>query len=674
MAVLQNGSLRAEIDESARLVFLGDVRTGGKNLIGEPVPLYRLNLHTGTDLEDTVLPEAQRVYVSGEGETSVIRLCGCSTPCGDADIRLTMRVTLRGDSLYFDAELENGSGSTVSELYYPCVGAVRSLGGGRMDLLWPEQLGVRYTDIGAYLKGMTGRESLRTLCATYPGPLSMSCMVLTDDESCLSFRHEDPLLHVSSLRAVGTPSGCVALEEDKLCFVRPGERFVFPRTVLRLYRGSWREAMDEYAAYAATWRKQVRQQDWMRRMNGYFLVIGKQQYGTEMWPYADLPGLYDLACANGCDVLGLFGWYHTGHDNNYPDLDVSPGMGGREGLEAGIRRVHEKGGHVTLYYQGHLMDINSRWYREKGRELEGRTLYGNPYYEFYPKACRSDFARSFSKRVFSTVCPSCTQWHDLMAERLDWLASFGADGALYDQIGGMKPSPCFNEAHPHMNQNPALSYTQGRLRLLEKIRQQAEKHEGFAFMSEHFTDAYSQFLDGMHGIGSAPSPRRAADACGPRQFPQMFRYTFPESICTVRNPAPYIGKRMAAYAFAFGCRLEMELRYQTDREEILADTWPELREYAAQTAALRRKYEKYLLLGRFRAEDGIVNPHEDLYAERFEAEDGTSVLALWNDSGAPVQPELETAGRPLRWETADAEGTGMIPVLGPGGIAVVELG
>ncbi|MEG0768227.1 MAG: hypothetical protein RR482_10960, partial [Clostridia bacterium] len=77
------------------------------------------------------------------------------------------------------------------------------------------------------------------------------------------------------------------------------------------------------------------------------MVINKQQFGKECFPYDQLPALYKTAQAHGCDVLGLFGWYDTGHDNGYPNLEPSPTMGGVEGLAKGIAAVQAMGGHVT---------------------------------------------------------------------------------------------------------------------------------------------------------------------------------------------------------------------------------------------------------------------------------------------------------------------------------------
>lgn len=676
MITLDNGTLHLELDDRARVTHLENRAAGTGNVIARPATLFRAAIlrtrdavGLGDNLENMAFADEQALAVRAENGGAVITAGPLVTAMGEQAVFLTLTVALSGDRILFGGEIRNESESVVDELIYPCLGALETLDGAAPDWLLPEQCGVRYRDICAYLAAEIGRENLYEKKETYPGELSMSWMALTGGRDVLSFSAHDPLFHAMSLRARGSATGGVTLEADKMCFVEPNQTWTIPEYDARLYRGAWREAADDYVRWAKTWRRPIEPTEWMKRSNGYFLVINKQQYGAEAWPYDTLGELYERAVSHGCDTVGLFGWYHTGHDNNYPDLAVSPTLGGADGLKAGIRAVQAAGGHVTLYYQGHLIDPASPFYRREGAQWEGKNVWGTPYYEFYPKACYSDFLRFFSNKAFSTVCPSAPAWHEMMADRLDWISGFGADGALYDQIGGMPPRPCFNKAHPHKNGNPALSYTQGRLRLLSKIRDRAASHADFVFMSEHITDLYSQFLDCIHGVRTEPAAR-GKTAVGREVMPELFRYCFPETMITVRNAQPFMDARLVNYALLYGFKFEMELRYDTDKRFIRAGGDEEKRVYAKRIADMRRSYEKWLLLGEFRADEGIEAVN--VQASVFRAADGSRAVVMWNDTDAEITPVLRlTDGKIARWAMPDGEGDGLPARLAPNGVAVL---
>lgn len=670
MLTLCNKKIRLDIDEHARITWLEDRTSGNGNVIVDPKPVFRAAifrttdaLGTGDNKEDMAFAQDQNVTVEQVGEKILVTVEDLKTKMGVKKARIVLTMELNEEGIVFGGIIENQSESCMDELIYPCVGALKSLGCGAADLLFPKQCGRKIPDICSVLKGKTTREELHEMSAPYPGPLSMSWMALTDKENCLYFASYDPLFHAMSMRVKGSKEGPLALEMDKMCFVKKGETWEIPKAVARLYQGSWRQGADAYVKWAGTWRHPIQQAEWIKKVNGYFLVINKQQYGYESWPYETLPEIYDYAKAHGLDSLGLFGWYHTGHDNNYPDLDVSPTLGGEEGLKAGIQEVQRNGGHVTLYFQGHLMDLNSPFYKREGEKWESKNIWGTTYYEFYPKFCYSDKLRFFSRKAFSNICPSVRLWHKMMADRIDWIADFGADGALYDQVGGMLPYLCFNEQHEHMHGKPSLSYTQGRLKMFDAIRERVAKYPEFAFMSEHITDLYSQFLDCIHGMETHPDESN---------MPELFRYCFPDTMITVRNSRPYMDERLTNYAFAYGFKFEMELRYDTDQIQIREDQEPEKRMYAKQVATLRRQYEDHLLLGAFRADEGIRR--SNLIVNVFVAADGSRVVAVWNDSEAPVKPELEMEkGTVAGWSTISGEGEGLPGELQPNEIAVIRI-
>lgn len=679
MNILQNKYIKLIVDQQGRLVHLERVASKQGNVIQSPGDgLFRIVMKSGENWEDVAFAQDQKHTISIQQETMHIVVDQLVTKDHIAAVSIDMSIQLNDEQILFDAVITNNDQVMVNDFFYPCIGKIATLSGGQPELLWPNCTGERIKDIGKHVGTMGDWDGEHVMSSTYPGMLSMQWMALLDGEECLYFTGHDNLFHASILRIAGSANHDITLEMDKLCFVKPAENWHCPPYVLWLYKGSWHKGANEYTAWAKTWRKPIKPAQWIQEMNGYFLVINKQQYGDELWPYNTLPQLYEYAKEHGCDTLGLFGWYHSGHDNQYPDLQVSPTLGGEEKLKENIKKVQDEGGHVTLYYQGHLMDTGTTFYKEEGYKLEGRTRWNTPYYEEYSKFHNSEYLKKYSKKLFSTVCPSCTQWHDLMAQRADWLAAFGADGMLYDQIGGMYPYPCFNDDHPHLHGRPSLSYTQGRLQLLDRLHKQAKTHgQEFAFMTEHETDVYSQFIDALHGIATNPGPPagRRREGGGmlnlASSFPEMFRYCFPETILTLRNPNPFLDPRYVNFAFLYGFRYEMELRYLKDQQSIQADKYSEWKNYAFKVGQLRKKYQDILLTGIYKEQDGIENPNSNLYCALFEGETRKGI-ALWNDTSEKQPVAIQVANQKIiAWETISGQGEGGLKELASGEVAIL---
>ena len=674
MYTIQNESLCLTLDEQARLVELRNKRTGKGNVIARPAPLFRAVLHNGENWEDVARAENAHLSLCAQGDQLTVQVDSLTTRMGTQDIRMTLTLRLDGEQVRFGATIDNRSETTLNDFFYPCVGAIQTLGNGAPGLLYPDFFGVYHTDIVSELASHEGWDGGKVLTTPYPYTLSMQWMTLIDGDQCLYLSGHDDQFYASSLRVVGDERRDVILEMDKMAFVAPGEVWECPEYVMSLYQGSWQQGAAEYRQWAQSWRHPVTPKKWMQEMNGYYLVINKQQFGDELWPYETIPHLYDLAQENGCDAVGLFGWFQSGHDNQYPDLKVSDTMGGEQLLKDGIRSIQEKGGHVTLYYQGHLIDMNSPFYLSgKGQQMAGKSRWGTPYFEEYSKYAESDYLRRFSRKIFVTVCPWCKEWHDLMAERADWVRSFGADGILYDQIGGINPTPCFDRTHGHSK--PSLSYAQGRLRLLPAIRASVDKYDEYSFMTETITDVYSQFIDCIHGIGSSCGGQaERAEYCKshrPMVFnaPEMFRQTFPETISTVRNSRPYISPRLANYSLTYGFRFEMELRYLSDKEFIEENRHPEWKAYARAVCALRKRHAELLLKGTYSCDEQLTAANPALNHGVF-TQGGEQCVVFWNDSNEEVA--LDLCGRCVtRWETPDEQGEGLPERIAPNSVLVL---
>jgi hypothetical protein len=219
----------------------------------------------------------------------------------------------------------------------------------------------------------------------------------------------------------------------------------------------------------------------------------------------------------------------------------------------------------------------------------------------------------------------------------------------------MHPYPCFDESHPHEQNRPSLAFVPGRVKVLDRIQQATKKIDPeLAFFTEHITDVYSGYADILHGMyvnPDAPGSRSSEQAGEDRNlnrsrllnYPELFRYTFPDTIATIRNGKPFISQRYLNYAFLFGLRLEMELRYLDDQDAIRSDRHPEERQQAANLTAFRKRHWNLLGSGRFTDTLPVETDNPNVLFKAFT--DGNQVgVALWNDASAAQTVTVRVPG------------------------------
>ena len=671
---LENEYLSASFDGKGRLTALVNLKSGTiGNVIEKPADnSFLLVSKKGENWEDCAFGKDQDFTVKQEVNKLSFHTTKLQTRDGFNDIALTLNVSLEGEELRFYADVNNNSSDClVTDFEYPRLGVFKRFGNEEPAFLSTWQMGQRINRIGSWLSSQgENREWGNTYSLNYAGSdCSMHWMMLCAAGQTLYTACYDEDFYTSQMRVDGSSedTGAITLVFNINPFVKPGEQWIAPPEVLHFYQGSWHQGADLYASWASTWRKPVEKPKWTNEMLGYFLVINKQQYGDEVWHYDTLPKLWELAQAHGCDTIGLFGWYDSGHDNQYPDLQVSNSLGGAEALRTEIKKIRDNGGNVTLYQQGHLIDISSDFYRiGKGYRYQSVNRHGLPYMEQYYKSHRSSFLKNYTAKQFAIACPSCTEWRELMVTKADYIASFGASGVLFDQIGGLWSYPCFDDTHPHDKGKPSLSMTGGRRKLLSAIyKRTKEINRDYAFFTEHINDLYSAYVDFLHGMYLFPSQEgdylaSSQDKIGPVNDPALFRYIFPDIRATVRNGRPFIEQRLTNYAFVFGLAFEFECRYEADHEDILQDKWPADREYAKKVNELRRKYKTEIIAGKYVDEIPLLEHNSRIITKVFETREKYGVV-FWNDSALEEELHIKVKNAKfISWADVDIE-SDMLP-------------
>ena len=95
-------------------------------------------------------------------------------------------------------------------------------------------------------------------------------------------------------------------------------------------------------------------------------------------------------------------------------------------LKDNIKAVQKEGGKVTLYFQGHLIDVTTDYYKMACQNYESKSLWGVPYYEQYNKSHDSSFLKKIIPlKLLQLPVLLCPEWQQLMEEKTDFIASFG---------------------------------------------------------------------------------------------------------------------------------------------------------------------------------------------------------------------------------------------------------
>jgi hypothetical protein len=507
---------------------------------------------------------------------------------------------------------------------------------------WPHDLGLRFTDPKEF-----GSRSFE-----YPGSRgSMAWYAVGDETGGIYVGSHDPERRAKkfSLQYRGSSPGFVF----SLTVPVHDRSVELPKVVIRDYAGTWHEAARTYRSWFDSVFKRAVAPDWLRNNEGFILAIFKQQNGDVMWKYPELDRLCDLGEKLGFRLLGVWGWGVGGHDRLYPYWSPDNLLGGRTELKQAIQRAQKRGFKVIVYSNGTLIDAATDYYAVNGLDTVLQDSTGRPVLDFYVKY------NNATPVIFTRACPGSSVWRNTLLTTALAAKDLGIDAFYIDQVGVRGPDLCYSSRHDHVH--PQDSHTKWRVAMMKQIRDALRKDApDFPLITEGTTDSLLEDVDAYHSMwNGGPLAADGRTRTRPKNhFPELYRFTFPETVIIYLNSQPVLPRWDANYAVAYGMRHEIMSRYPADAELLrtgkapVADDYkvvnypPDVRlisetsleesvTYVRSLTTWRTAHAELLLQGRFVDSEGVVMDGEGIVAKAFVNGQRMGIV-VWNPGTQPA--------------------------------------
>ena len=653
---LQNDRIAVSIGTDGSLQSLINIQTGHDYASGGL--LWRLYYDS---------PGEKEIQISGSEQTpqityadSVITLSYASLKTGDRelDMKVSLTITVEHDKVRFGSTLVNNEPKTViRELHYPLVhGAILP----EDHKLYTSEAGGKLFDDPAKVINKTQsspykrpEQIFRQRDVKYGYKVFMNCFGLFGEKQGLYFGSHDETFQDTwhGLRAYkGTTGKHDVLEfgffKYPHCFC--GETRTCHANVIAPYTGTWHVASRIYRDWADTWWDYQEAPLWVREMKSWQRVIFKHQYGEYFFKYPDINGKVGEAGESaGCNALFLFGWWDEGMDHGNPDYSPDESQGGDAALKEAIAEYQENGNHLLLYYNGKLIDRQSRYYKSgMGPKVCRHDNTGSEILERYKFTGEGTWLGEYDQRTFAVATMMNPDWNKVLFALQDRAYKLGAHSVFFDQLGYIEGEST-NWDNTKEFPVPDVFGIKKRAECLKLLRERYQTvAPDFALGAEGTVDALCHCCHYTHGY---PANN------GQERWLRFFRYTFPEIVFTDRGLRDDVDvPRHVNNTVLDGQRNDIEI-YRC--RGIISDT-PVYQAYLKQVNDIKEKYKDCLLLGRYNDVFGFTCSEDALDARSFLSEDGNkmAVVVAHQDMDNPdkVSAVITAPG----WRLADSSVTG----------------
>lgn len=451
---LRNGDLAAELNRATGVV----TRIAGVN--GDqaltPVPgaaeAFRLILRGADGALATVRGKALPVPAwEHTGARATASWAGPLRDEAGRDHAIGVKVTyaLEGPELRVWMSVENRSGCTVLEAWYPTIGGLAALGG---------EVTASNTSTRRALKLPFG-----DFAPHYPGGMPMGFLDIGGDKGLYFGAHES-LARMKLLRVM-EQDGDIVARLVHLPFTKPGGRMNGCAAVFRPRTGGYDGSASIYAAwFRRAFGVKDPRQDWIRRQSFFQMTMVMLPEGNVHYRYRDIPRLAADARKYGLEAIQLAGWQKGGHDNGYPLYEPDPRLGTWEDLRKAIAACHRMGVKVFFFVnlQPAMLDLD--WYKRELHRYESETASGAPMWIAGWGMGTLASRMGLTTPLMAFLDPSFPKFSDALMVYFRKLASVGADGVHVDKM-----FPQALNVNPNLTMSPETSGWEGAIRFLTRM-------------------------------------------------------------------------------------------------------------------------------------------------------------------------------------------------------------
>ena len=640
---LENDIITVALGRDGSLVSLRNVRTGHDYASGGQ--LWRLYYDSPSEKEIQICGSDQNPSVSMDGDVIVVRYEKLFSKDGELDIQLTLTVSLEEDKVRFGSTMANNEPHTVlREFHYPLVHGVQLPADHK--LFTAESGGMLFDNPVETINKISEspykrpEQIFRQRDVKYGAKCFMNCFGLFGEKQGLYFGSHDATFQDTwhGMRAYRNPdTGAYDVLEFGFfkyphCFC--GESWSCDANVIAPYSGSWHVASRIYRQWANTWWDYRPAPDWVRGMKSWQRVIFKHQYGEYLFKYPDINGKVDEAGQSvGCNALFLFGWWAEGMDHGNPDYSPDETQGGDEALKAEIAKYQASGNHLLLYYNGKLIDRESRFYTSgMGPKVCRHDNTGSEILERYKFTGQGTWLGEYDQRTFAIATMMEPRWNEVLFALQDRAYELGAHSVFFDQLGYIeRESADWDTTREYPV--PDVYGILKRAECLKLLRDRyAVKDPDFALGAEGTVDALAQYCAYTHGYPAND---------GPERWMRFFRYTFPELVFTDRGLRDDVDvPRHVNNTVLDGQRNDIEI---FRCRGIITDA-PKYQSYLAQVNDIKERYNDCLLYGTYNDCLGFECSNSALDARSFLGKDRMAVVVANQNSDRLQKAVVEVPG------------------------------